>query len=192
LSVTRTRRGNTREHIQHVALDLFVERGYEQTSLREISDQLGLTKAALYYHFPTKEAILVSLFEDVSRPLDEVIAWGKGQPKTLATKRELLRRYSAAIHVAEPLFRFMQDNEATLRKLSIGQTFKERMAQMSALMVDADAEIIHQASCLSALFTVHFGMIAETHLAADPDAVREAFLRVGLSQLDARYLPQGV
>jgi len=39
---------------------LFAERGYDQTSLREIADRLGVDKAALYYHFKTKEEILAS------------------------------------------------------------------------------------------------------------------------------------
>jgi AcrR family transcriptional regulator len=44
-----------------VALDLFNEHGYDKTSLREIADALGFTKAALYYHFERKEDILVAL-----------------------------------------------------------------------------------------------------------------------------------
>ncbi len=58
-------RGNTRQRIQDIALELFAERGYEKTSLREIAEQLGVTKAALYYHFRTKEDLVTSLFEDL-------------------------------------------------------------------------------------------------------------------------------
>jgi AcrR family transcriptional regulator len=52
---------STRERILDVALDLFVEQGYERTSLREIAEQMGFTKAALYYHFASKEDILFEL-----------------------------------------------------------------------------------------------------------------------------------
>jgi AcrR family transcriptional regulator len=54
-------RGSTRERILDVALDLFIEQGYDKTSLREIADRLGFTKAALYYHFERKEDILLAL-----------------------------------------------------------------------------------------------------------------------------------
>jgi len=54
-------RGSTRERILDVALDLFIEQGYDKTSLREIADCLGFTKAALYYHFERKEDILLAL-----------------------------------------------------------------------------------------------------------------------------------
>jgi AcrR family transcriptional regulator len=52
---------DTRERILDVALELFVEQGYDNTSLREIAERMGFSKAALYYHFPSKEAILFSL-----------------------------------------------------------------------------------------------------------------------------------
>ena len=53
--------GSTRQRILDVALDLFNEHGYDKTSLREIADALGFTKAALYYHFERKEDILLAL-----------------------------------------------------------------------------------------------------------------------------------
>jgi AcrR family transcriptional regulator len=52
---------STRERILDIALDLFSERGYDKTSLRDIAERLGTTKAALYYHFARKEDILLEL-----------------------------------------------------------------------------------------------------------------------------------
>src|SRR5580693_2045417 len=57
----RAPRGSTRERILDIALDLFTEHGYDKTSLREIADEIGFTKAALYYHFERKEDILLAL-----------------------------------------------------------------------------------------------------------------------------------
>ena len=54
-------KSDTRQRILDVALDLFTEQGYDGTSLREIAEQLGVTKAALYYHFESKEDILMAL-----------------------------------------------------------------------------------------------------------------------------------
>jgi AcrR family transcriptional regulator len=58
------RRGSapeTRERILDIALELFTEQGYEKTSLRDIAERLGTTKAAIYYHFERKEDILLEL-----------------------------------------------------------------------------------------------------------------------------------
>jgi AcrR family transcriptional regulator len=54
---------DTRERILAVAQELFIEQGYDGTSLREIADRLGFTKAALYYHFRSKDEILLALIE---------------------------------------------------------------------------------------------------------------------------------
>ena len=57
--------GDTRETIRAVALELFSDKGFEQTSLREIAERVGLTKASLYYHYPSKQALLLAVVEPV-------------------------------------------------------------------------------------------------------------------------------
>ncbi|MDN3058584.1 MULTISPECIES: TetR/AcrR family transcriptional regulator [Streptomyces] len=177
------RRGDTRQRIQDVALELFAAQGYEKTSLREIAEHLEVTKAALYYHFKTKEDIVLSLFQDLGRPLDELIAWGEEQPRTLETKLELLRRYSEALDSAEPLMRFMQENQATVRELSIGQSFKKRMFAMSALILDPEAPLLDQVRSVTALFSLHARMFALHTIEGDPRDKRDAVLEVALDLL---------
>jgi AcrR family transcriptional regulator len=48
----------TRQQILQTAQRLFADRGYDATSLQMIADELGLTKAAVYYHFRAKSEIL--------------------------------------------------------------------------------------------------------------------------------------
>ncbi|MER6421221.1 TetR/AcrR family transcriptional regulator [Streptomyces sp. NPDC001137] len=172
------RRGDTRQRIQDVALELFAEQGYEKTSLREIAERLDVTKAALYYHFKTKEEILVSIFEDLSQPIVELIEWGKGQPQSLETKHEIIRRYSDTLAGAAPLFRFMQENQSTVKELRIGEIFRNRMMGMRDILIDPDAELIDQVRCVSAMFTLHAGMFALGDIEADPEDKRKAVLEV--------------
>lgn len=54
---------DTSAEIRAVALELFASRGFEQTSLREIAERLGITKAALYYHYSSKDELLGSLID---------------------------------------------------------------------------------------------------------------------------------
>jgi AcrR family transcriptional regulator len=70
---------STRDRILDIALELFSEQGYDKTSLRDIAERLGTTKAALYYHFARKEDILLELHmrlhelgRDVLARLDEL------------------------------------------------------------------------------------------------------------------------
>jgi AcrR family transcriptional regulator len=66
---------DTREEVKAVALELFSRRGFEQTSLREIAEQLGITKAALYYHFASKRdllsALITPMIDDLRSFLDQ-------------------------------------------------------------------------------------------------------------------------
>jgi AcrR family transcriptional regulator len=174
------RRGDTRQRIQDVALELFAEQGYEKTSLREIAERLEVTKAALYYHFKTKEEILVSIFEDLVEPISDLIDWGAAQPHTLETKREIVRRYSEALAAAAPLFRFMQENQATVRELRIGEMFKSRMLDLRDILVDPEADLTDQVRCVSAMFTLHAGMFVLQDLEGDPEDKRKAVLEVAI------------
>lgn len=172
------RRGNTRQRIQDVALELFAEQGYEKTSLREIAERLEVTKAALYYHFKTKEDIIISIFDDVTRPIDELIKWAEQQPRTLEMKREVLRRYSEAMASGASLYRFMQENQATMRELSIGETVKKRLFALVELLRTEDGPLTDQVRCVSALFTLHAGMMFLQHVEGDPEETRQAALEV--------------
>ncbi|MFD8693125.1 TetR/AcrR family transcriptional regulator [Streptomyces sp. NPDC059651] len=188
-STPQPRRGDTRQRIQDVALSLFAEQGYEKTSLREIAEHLDVTKAALYYHFKTKEDILVSIFEDLNRPVEDLITWGGTQPRTLETKKEILSRYSEALAGAAPLFRFMQENQATVRDLSIGVTIKDRVLALVDLIKDPDAPLTDQVRCFSALFTLHAGMIALKDVDGDPEDKRKAALEVAVELVTLAHDP---
>ena len=56
-------RRNTREEILDVALSFFSTKGYDATSLSDISGMLGITKAALFKHFDSQEEILDSIIK---------------------------------------------------------------------------------------------------------------------------------
>lgn len=54
-------RSDTRQRIQEVARELFLQHGVQRTSLQDIADKLGITKPALYYHFTSREELVRSI-----------------------------------------------------------------------------------------------------------------------------------
>jgi hypothetical protein len=54
---------NTKEKIFDVSLDLFSKKGYDSVSLREIAEEVGIKKSSIYSHYPSKEAILMDIFD---------------------------------------------------------------------------------------------------------------------------------
>jgi len=53
----------TRSRILASALSLFVKKGYEHTTFTDIAERLKMTKGAVYWHFETKEKLLIALIE---------------------------------------------------------------------------------------------------------------------------------
>lgn len=63
--------GNTKEKILDVALDMFSKYGYSGTNIRELSEKLGLSKAAMYKHFESKEELLNQLIDKTEKYYNE-------------------------------------------------------------------------------------------------------------------------
>ncbi len=64
---------DTRTRLLETALELFSRHGVEGTSLQMIADALGVTKAAVYYHFRTKDEITEAVAEPLLRRLGEIV-----------------------------------------------------------------------------------------------------------------------
>ena len=56
--------GETRNRILEAAEQCFARYGYDSTGVAEICKTAGISKGALYHHFPSKQAIFVEMFEN--------------------------------------------------------------------------------------------------------------------------------
>ena len=86
----------TRERILDGALASFGTRGYEATSLDALAASLGLTKQAILYHFPSKEALLEAVIDrsavELSATLEDALAdAGQGWLRIEAIVRSVFR-----------------------------------------------------------------------------------------------------
>ena len=103
----RTRRGpHTRQQILDASLRLFSERGFARTTVRDIARQAGITDAAIYYHFESKQELLEALVEErgflnslqnlarlqADAPLKETLHWvARGAINIMDQNRDFLR-----------------------------------------------------------------------------------------------------
>lgn len=63
------RRGNTaREEILDASAELFTVQGFSTTSTHQIADAVGIRQASLYYHFPSKTEIFLTLLKSTVEP----------------------------------------------------------------------------------------------------------------------------
>ncbi|WUJ23616.1 TetR/AcrR family transcriptional regulator [Micromonospora sp. NBC_00389] len=154
--------GGTRERIKVVALELFTEQGYEKTSLREIAERLNVTKAALYYHFKSKDDIVASFVEERLERMDALTAWAESQPATLATRRELISQYADTMFTGDQpsVMRFFEQNQTVLKSLASGQQMRGRMMQLANALCRGDDSPAAQLRAVLSLFAVHSSWFA--------------------------------
>ena len=181
---TDTRRTDTRELIRTVALDLFAERGYDATSLREIAERLGVTKAAVYYHFRTKEEILASLYDEQLAGIDAIIEWARTQEPGAERRRGIVQRYAALLggESGEQFSRLIQAQQA-LKQFAPGKEMYRRLDGLGELLVGSVDSVDGRLRGRLALVAVHMGHFA-SHLTGSPDERRAAALRVALDLVD--------
>lgn len=98
------RRTDTRARIIDTAAELFAERGYAGTSMRDLAEKLGVTPAALYYHFPSKADILKELVEE---PIANIRA-------VLEQQRDLTTADARTEFVSDVLFALAQCSPAAV------------------------------------------------------------------------------
>jgi AcrR family transcriptional regulator len=108
---------STRDRILDAALDLFIDQGFDGTSLREIAERLGITKAALYYHFESKDDILMALHMRLhALGRDTFSKLGDG-PVTLEQWRATIDEVLDTLPAQRKVFLLHERNQAAMEKL---------------------------------------------------------------------------
>ena len=64
IPLTEEEQAKRRHEIFHQVVNIFLKKGFQETSMREIAEAAGLGKSTLYDYFKTKDEILVYYFED--------------------------------------------------------------------------------------------------------------------------------
>jgi AcrR family transcriptional regulator len=85
---------DTRQRLIDVAVDLFTRHSFAGTSLQMIADEMGFTKAAIYYHFRTREELLAAVVEPIFSQLSVVIVEAEAQRSAGARADHMLRGYA--------------------------------------------------------------------------------------------------
>jgi len=99
-----------RHEIFHQVVNIFLKKGFQETSMREIAETAGLGKSTLYDYFKTKDDILLYFFEDQINDLTE------------AAQKIALQNISADERLRQVMkvhLEFLQANKSLFMKLSL-------------------------------------------------------------------------
>ena len=170
-------------------MELFTEHGYEGTSLREIAERLDVTKAALYYHFRSKEDIIASLVADYYGQIDALIAWGREQPRSDQTRREIVSRYARIIADGDQVFRMLHQNQASVNALAAAKNrselFKERMDRLVGLLAGPGGPLTERVRAGMAIGAISVGWMFFRDQVADHNELAEVVISVADAMLES-------
>ena len=176
----------TRERILDVALALFADKGYEATSMREIAEGLGITKAALYYHFDSKAEIVRSMLADTEERVAGLVEWARAQPSTTEVRRDVLMRWSDIMQAhGLAAFRFVMANKQVILDLSPDrhQGMHHCLGELHEVLAPPDASVEDQLRTRLALMSINMAGLAGADIAADESDILAAARRVALDLL---------
>ncbi len=177
---------DTRSRIQEIALEMFTEKGYDSTSLREIAEALGVTKAALYYHFKSKEEIVESLTGDHITRMNELLEWAEQQQLTPEFRREFLIRYSDSLRVSQhfKIMKFFQQNQPAIKNMPNAAKWHETLRRMITVLIGDTADPVERMRVGLAIFGLHVSWVLLPEDEFSEEQRRKAAITVAEQLLD--------
>jgi AcrR family transcriptional regulator len=142
---------DTRTRILAVARRLIAERGFAATSTRELSERLGFTKAALYYHFRTKDDLLAALAGPPLTELHALVERAPNQP-TAAARRRLLEQYLDIISAHRDLVQVISQDPTALQSpalASVPALYGELVRRLSGKANPSLADVTRSRAALA-------------------------------------------
>ena len=130
----------TMQKILQLALELFNERGYEGTSMRNVAERMGVTTAALYYHFRSKDDILISLVRPILERTDALLTSSRSAANSSEARRALLGSYLDLLLDCRDLYRFLGRDVGALNRQAIGARIEEQERRLRVLLVGSQAK----------------------------------------------------
>lgn len=184
-------RAHTRDRILAVALALFADKGYEATSMREIAEQLGITKPALYYHFDSKEDIVRSLLADIETQVDALVEWTRAQPAGPDLRRQVLGRWADIMQAhGITAFRFVMANRQVVHEISPDRSnMVACMQELYRLLAGPEASVEEQLRVRIALMSVNMAGMVGAGIDAPEEEILATARRLALELMPSATHP---
>lgn len=170
-------RSAAQTRILDAALKLIAEHGVGGTSLQMIADAIGVTKAAVYHQFKTKEQIVVALTERELGGLEEALEAAEAHDDFPQAREVLLGRVIEMAIERRGAASTLQFDPVVVRLLAEQEQFQRFIRRLYGVLVDDTSEDARvSAAVLSGAIAV--GVMHPLVADVDDDTLRSQLLRI--------------
>lgn len=169
---------DTRRRIEEEALRLFLNRSFAGASVRDLAHALGLTTAALYYHYPSKDDMLVSVVTPFLSDSASFLGELEAAVEHPSFYRKALEAYYDLIAGHLEVFRLISTDASVRAHPGIAPELGRQSSRFWELLTGGDRSHGRQLRVAAALGALRRPMrLANADLVADRDAIVEGGLR---------------
>ncbi len=185
----------TQERILQAATALFLEQGYEQTTVAQVAERAGVSRATVFWHFSDKAGLFREAFNRLVEPFRRSIDQGLEESDPEERLKELLTRYPDFIaEHREAILGFVRwAMEAQDFRRSLVDTLLDMHQRYIGAITETLAEIVPEGEDPRALAVALMGLIdIDTVLSVVDDSERRSDERKAAVDAVARILPRKV
>ncbi|WP_094289425.1 TetR/AcrR family transcriptional regulator [Mycobacterium lehmannii] len=180
--------GPTRQRLIDVAIELFKQHSVAGTSLQMISEELGLTKSAIYHHFRTRDELLTAVMEPLIGEVAAIVAAADAQRSARARADRLLCGYAALAAANRELIPLFTGDPTVAALLRARTDWAAVVDRQMGLLADVEPGLAGQVkaalvmSGIASAAGVDYGDV-------DEDTLREKLIAAGRRTLGLRTPP---
>jgi AcrR family transcriptional regulator len=176
---------DTRTRLIEAAIGLFTQHSFAGTSLQMIADELGLTKAAIYHHFRTREQLLAAVIEPMLDELRTVVESAETKRTPHARAEHMLGGYAALAVRNRGLVAVLATDPSVATVLTDRAEWGKLILRQLALLADVDPGPAGEVKA-AVVFAGIAGAAGPTWGNLDDDALREHLVDAGRRVLGLR------
>lgn len=129
---------DTRQRLLDATATLISQHGFAGTTLQMIADELGFTKAAIYYHFRAREQLLVALMNPILHEIRRAVETAESQPTARTQKEALLRGFATVVAKNRSLAAVMVFDPSVHRILQDQPDWGDLIARQLAILIQSE------------------------------------------------------
>jgi AcrR family transcriptional regulator len=176
-------RSAAQTRILDAALQLIAVHSVGGTSLQMIADAIGVTKAAVYHQFKTKEQIVIALTERELGSLEEALEAAEAHDHRTRAREVLLARVIDLAVERRGVASTLQFDPVIVRLLAEHEPFQQFIQRLYGVLVDDAEDARVSAAMLSGAIAV--GVVHPLVADIDDDMLRAQLLRITHRLFDA-------